>query len=106
MARIEVPANVQVLSLENERDPVPRLDAARNAPTAAHTSVVFDIRRPDLGRQHDLDSYRAGARAVDAATDPSLRAFRDGADAFFGANRPAVLHRFQLIRDPEVRHRG
>ena len=103
IAGIGVPAEVQVLSLENKRDPVSRFDAAPNAPTAAHTSVVFDLRREGLAEHHDLDAYGAGARAVDDATDPSVRAFLDGADAFLRADTPAVLHRFQLIRDPEIR---
>ena len=100
IAGIEVPPDVQVLSLENERDPVPRLDAAPNAPTAAHTSVVFDLRRESLGEHHELDAYRAGAEAVDAATDhPSLDAFSDSAKVFFPGDVPAVLHRYQLRRE-------
>lgn len=100
MAGIDVPPGVQVLSLENERDLVPRLDAAPNAPTATHTSVVFDLRSEGLGEHHELDAYRAGAEAVDAATDhPSLDAFSDSAKVFFPDDVPAVLHRYQLRRE-------
>ena len=100
IAGIEVPPAVQVLSLENERDPVPRLDAAPNAPMAGHTSVRFDLRYENLGAHHDLDTYAVGARAVDAATDdPSLAAFVESAEVFLDGRTPGVLHRYQLRRE-------
>ena len=102
VAGIDVSPDVQVLSLENERDLVGHMDATENAPTTGHTTVVFDAPATGAESDHGLDAYRAGAGAVDASPDPSVRAFLDGADVFLRADAPAVLHRFQLIRDPAI----
>ena len=101
IAGIAVPTDVQVLSMENSRDAIPHVEATENSPTAAHTTVVFDASPTGSQDPHSLAAYQAGARAVDDAPDPSLQAFRDGADVFLRADTPAVLHRFRLVRDPE-----
>jgi hypothetical protein len=102
VAGIATPPDVAVLSLENRRDPVPRVEAAKNPPTAARTTVVFDAPGTGMRAHHSMQAYLVGAREVDAASgEPSVRAFLDGAQDFLGVEAPAVLHRYQALRAPD-----
>lgn len=86
VGRMPVPDGVQVLSLENRQDPVPRLDAVENAPRAGHVTVQFDVDLPRLGDEHRLAAaYLPAAEALGASDDPSVRAWTQGAAAFLGA---------------------
>jgi len=73
-ARVEMPAGVRVVAIENTNDPVPALGGQtppgkvdvtfrRDAPVTSHDP---------LGAHH-LPSYRATAQAFDASTSPALR---------------------------------
>jgi pimeloyl-ACP methyl ester carboxylesterase len=84
IARMPVPPSVSVLALENSSDLVPRLDGEPPPPEPNRVTVVFDLQRHDVGRNHSLtDAYLPGARAVDGdMADPSLATWRRGAAAF------------------------
>ncbi|MFP5346897.1 MAG: hypothetical protein ACLGIA_07710 [Actinomycetes bacterium] len=85
VAGFDLPADVQVLSLEHEQDLIPALDDGRNADRANWTTV-----RRDLGQEavedafsgHRLDYYIQTAEAVDETVDPSVTAWRESARPF------------------------
>lgn len=89
------PKGVQVLSLENSRDPVPKLDGRRN-PDAMHRTTV----RFDGDRGHDLDGYRVAGRVADEATGGSLgefnRTMRESGFVAPGGGATATLRRVTL----------
>ncbi|WP_139206317.1 alpha/beta hydrolase [Blastococcus sp. DSM 46786] len=83
IGRVEVPARVRVLALENVHDVVPHLDGRDNDDDANVTTVTFERRTGGLGTDHGLrNSYLHGARAVDRSEDPSLAAYRASAAPF------------------------
>ncbi|MDT9593438.1 lipase family protein [Nocardioides zeae] len=69
----EVPPGVEVTSLENESDLVARLDGQPNPDRLSHVTVRFDAGGGSLAEAHALERYAAGAAAVDASGDPTLR---------------------------------
>ncbi|MGZ4450718.1 MAG: PGAP1-like alpha/beta domain-containing protein [Nocardioides sp.] len=77
IATTGIPADVQVLSLENTGDVVPLLDGEENAPTASHTTVQADLHSGSFGagpgQNHSLTTYSQIAGAVDASHDPSVQ---------------------------------
>jgi hypothetical protein len=83
-ARMPVPAAVSVLALENRYDLVPQLDGRPPPDQHNRITVMLDAQSHDVGLNHAISStYLPGARAVDGdLTDPSLRAWRAGAEAF------------------------
>lgn len=87
VARMPVPAGVQVLSLEHRQDPVPRLEGAPNPDRAGWVTATRDLddgRRIGTGSEaHGVGEYALTAGAVDRSSDPSLVAWRDGSEAFF-----------------------
>ncbi len=87
IARIAVPDDVQVLSLEHERDPVPRLEGEANPERAGWTTVRRDHTNPAQGRvpiaAHGAQTYIETGEVVDASTDPSITSFRESASAFW-----------------------
>ncbi len=86
VARVDIPPGIQMLSLENRFDVVPRLDAAANPDRPNVTTATFDLQRDDIGMNHAIGSaYTPGAAALDRSADPSVLAFRDSAGAFLGA---------------------
>jgi hypothetical protein len=91
-SRIEAPASVSVLALENRYDLVPRLDGQPSEPDANRVTVVFDAQRDDIGRNHGLaTTYLPAGEAVDASHDhPSLAAWREGAGAFLAGRAEQV----------------
>ncbi|MFI7589847.1 alpha/beta hydrolase [Spongisporangium articulatum] len=105
VAAISVPSDVQVLSLENNSDVVPHLDAVDNPDTANRTTVTFDV----LGQEHRAgtahsmkESYIPGAEAVDASPSASVKTFKDGASPFLEnpSGTTVTTNRYQASRDP------
>ena len=95
-----VPPSVQVLSVENEHDIIPHLDARPNRDAANWTTVTYDAQLGSVGANHDMGrSYVPAAEAVDASTDPSVRAFRDSAGTFFEGQR-VQSSVYQVTREP------
>jgi hypothetical protein len=98
VGRIDVPGNVQMLSLENKGDVVPHLDASDNPNTANRTTVTFENQTGSVGGNHEIGGYRydkenpdkprvdqnyiAVAAQLDQSSDPSVRRFLDSTDAF------------------------
>lgn len=97
----DIPANTQVLSLENTGDLVPLTDGEDNPDEPNRTTVRFDGRTGTLGGNHSMDTYVDGGTAVDAATDPSitteLDALRD--DGFLGSGDPSTTQGYTITRD-------
>lgn len=83
-ARMAVPKSVSVLALENRYDIVPQLDGQPPPDQANRVTVLLDAQSRDIGRNHAISTtYLPGARAIDGdRTDPSLAAWRAGAQAF------------------------
>jgi hypothetical protein len=67
-----LPADVQVLSLEDRSDPVALLGSLINAATANRLTVVYDA-----GTDPDVPALVAGGRAADRADHPDLVAALD-----------------------------
>jgi hypothetical protein len=81
-----LPANVQVLALENRHDVVPHLDGVENPDLPNVTTATFEVDGGTIGGDHGIDtSYELGAAEVDASEDPAVRAFLDGASGYFSA---------------------
>ncbi|PWK84797.1 lipase (class 3) [Lentzea atacamensis] len=112
VGRIDIPDNVQMLSLENKNDIVPRLDASDNPNTANRTTVTFENQTGTIGGNHGIGGYRydpdhpdrprvdgnyvAVAGQLDKSSDPSVRRFLDSTDAFTqgsGLESQKVRHR-------------
>jgi len=101
VGRIEVPATVAMLSVENRDDIVPHLDAAANPDTANRTTVSFTRDTGNVGLNHDLaTSYLPAARTLDGSTAASVTQFRTSAAAFFDAADGTALttHAYQVTR--------
>lgn len=100
IARIPIPADVQVLALEHDEDPVPRLEGDPNpdAPNilTVSRSVVSDAwEAGDPIRAHGIDLY---ARTADRATgsgDPGMEAFLASADDYLGGTGTMTDHVLQ-----------
>lgn len=91
VGHIDMPADVQVLSLENGHDIVPHLDAADNPDRPNQVTVSFDTQHGAIGENHGIGSaYLPAAAALDGSSDPSVAAYRDGADAFFAGDGTTV----------------
>jgi hypothetical protein len=98
IARIPVPDNVAVLSLEHRQDPVPRLEGVANAAGHNWITVTRDVSGDPAARKspsgaHAASLYRATATAADASQSPSLQAWRTDSAAFFpsaGAPQPII----------------
>ena len=98
VGHMPVPEGVQVLSLENQHDIVPHLDARDNPDQPNRVTVTFSKQHESIGDNHDIEySYLPAAGALDRSTDPSVQRFRASAGAFLGGGRLEV-YRFQLTR--------
>ncbi|GAA2510818.1 alpha/beta hydrolase [Pilimelia columellifera] len=104
IGHVVAPSHVQVLSLENRHDIVPRLDAAENRDRPNVTTVSFDSQLGSIGANHSTSrSYLPAAVALDASPTPSVRAFRDSAVAFMpteDAGTTTRTHVYALTRQP------
>lgn len=95
IARMDVPASVSVLALENRFDLVPQLDGRPPPAEANRVTVVFDAQHHDIGRNHAIAAtYLPAGGLVDADVgDPSLAAWRAGAGAFLAPDDASVQTR-------------
>lgn len=98
----DVPSNVQVLSLENQHDIVPHLDATDNPDRPNRTTVTFDTQRGTIGDNHSTRlAYLPAAQALDHSSDPSVAAYRASASAFLpgaGSGSTVQAHVYDLTR--------
>jgi hypothetical protein len=106
VARLPVPEQVHVLSVEHAQDPVPRLDGRANPDRAGWVTVTRDLRgdATQPGRAsaaHSSDGYAETGAAVDASTDRSVRDWRAGSREFFHptGGRVAVVRDFRIGRE-------
>jgi alpha-beta hydrolase superfamily lysophospholipase len=77
VARMAVPPGVQLLSLENRADLVPRLDGQPAPDQPNRTTVLFDAQTGAVGTNHALaTAYLPAAQEVDVTTQASLDAWR------------------------------
>ena len=86
VARMPVPADVSVLSLEHRQDAVPRLEGQPNPDRRGWVTVTRDLRGGPVhtaGRAHATSEYARTAALVDASADPSSAAWRQGSSRFF-----------------------
>ncbi|MFD5827648.1 hypothetical protein [Lentzea sp. NPDC060358] len=87
VGRIEVPADVQVLSIENRNDVVPHLDASDNPDGPNRTTATFDNNTGTSSGNHAIGgNYTDAAGALDKSTDPSVRRYRESMSAFTGGD--------------------
>lgn len=104
IARADIPSGVQVLALENSHDIVPHLDAADNPDRLNITTVTFDNQYGNIGENHGIGTtYLPVAQTLDGSTDPSVRAYRDSADAFLSGSGDGTTMQadaYQLSRTP------
>lgn len=101
VSRIHVPREVQVLSVENVHDLVPRLDGAPNPDT---TNRVTAICETPAGEQlhtlldaHDGHRYDRSTAELSADHDPQLRDWYSRNDRFLAGRE--IDFEFQLRRD-------
>jgi hypothetical protein len=95
VGRMPVPAQIQVLSLEHTRDPVPRLEGQRNPDRATWVTVTrdtADTSGPDgerverASQSHDVRGYVDTAALVDRSTDASVATWRSTSATFFAGD--------------------
>jgi len=100
VGRTPVHDSVQVLSLENRYDLVPRADAADNPDALNRTTVRFEGSRASLSAAHDMrQSYVLGAGWLDVSEDASVRSFRESAGAFLGGGTQVRVDVYAVSRD-------
>jgi predicted esterase len=98
VGRMPIPDGVQMLSLENNGDIVPHLDAAENPDAANRTTVKFDNQSGTVGGNHAIThNYADAAHQLDASTDPSVQRFRDSASVFTGGTS-VQTHQYKVER--------
>lgn len=100
VGRIDMPSNVQVLSLENRNDIVPHLDAGDNPDSPNRTTVTFDNQTGTFSGNHAIrENYTEAARQLDNGSDPSVDRFKDSASAFFnGDDNKSVTQNYHVAR--------
>lgn len=100
VGHIDMPDGVQMLSLENNHDITPRLDATDNPDRPNHVTVTFDTQHGAIGENHAIGaSYLPAAATLDDSTDPSVQAYRDSAATFFPAGDATVTaHQYEIER--------
>lgn len=91
--------DVPALSLANRGDVVPMLLGNEPQDTIDHVSVQFDDHEASVIGNHDLVHYVAGAAAVDASDNRSIRDLVDGWQPFL-AGGPTVMQEFTITRQP------
>lgn len=104
VGNIPVPPGVQMLSLENNSDIVPHLDASSNADAANHTTVTFDLpgQAHDVGVAHDVgESYLPAAQRLDQGGVASVDTFAASASAFLDTPSDTTIttDRYYASRD-------
>ena len=96
----DLPEDIQVLSLENSADLVPRLDAAANPDRPDITTVTVDDQHHDVIANHDLSTtYLPAAEAAEHSCSRSVDGFLSSAQGFLDA--PTMqTHSFLITRGP------
>lgn len=102
VGRIDVPDNVQMLSLENRNNIVPRLDATDNPDSANRTTVKFDQNYGNFDNHSIPGNYTEIARQMSdpgeaVYRDPAVARYRDGLGAFTGGST-SETHTYQVTR--------
>ena len=101
IGRVDIPAAVQLLAIENAYDIVPYLDSRPNDAGPNVTTVTVHEQHGSVGQNHGLASgYLPAARAVDRSDDPSIVAFLAGAEPFLLTDDDArvVVHVYEISR--------
>jgi hypothetical protein len=98
------PPGTHVLSLENQGDVIPLLDGADNPDSAEQVTVRFDDHETGIAANHGLDHYVAGAEAVQASDDPSIRdqltSLEEGGFVGAGSGQEVTSQVFRITRVP------
>ena len=96
----DLPANVQLLALENSADIVPALDDVPNPDRRNVTTVRADEQHGSIGADHDLlQSYEPEAVSAQNADNGSVDAFLRSADGFLSSDTMST-HAYQVTRAP------
>jgi thioesterase domain-containing protein len=100
VGQVDVPASVQVLSIENKHDIVPHLDARANPDAANRVTITVDRQNGSVGGNHALGKvYLPAAAGVDRSGDPSIRTYVDSAGPFLGGDS-VTTQRYRVERTP------
>ena len=91
------PDGIPVLSLENRGDVVPLLLGDEPRDTVDHVTVQFDDHEASVVGNHELSHYVAGAAAVDASTDESIRTQLEQWQPFLTGG-PTTVQEFTISR--------
>jgi len=95
---MQIPDSVQMLSLENNGDIVPHLDAKENPDAHNRTTVNFDNQSGTAGGNHAIGgNYTDAARQLDSSQDPSVTRFRDSMGNFTGGSS-VETYEYQVTR--------
>lgn len=98
VGNIDVPDNVQVLSMENSGDIVPHLDAADNPNNDNRVNVTFDNQSGTAGGNHAIQgNYTDAGDQLDGSSDPSVRAWLNSAGAFLNGDS-VDAYKYQVER--------
>jgi hypothetical protein len=105
IARMPIPADVSVLSLEHRQDPVPHLEGRANPDRRTWVTVTRDLRgdpdHVDTGSgAHATREYAQTAAEADGSQAPSLQTWRAQNHDFFesdGARAP-VIRDYHVVR--------
>lgn len=103
IARFDIPSDVAVLSLEHDQDAVPMLEGRENPDRANWVTVERDLGtakngvlpEASVGAAHGTDVYAQTGAMVDASSDPSVQAWRDGNQQFF-TGEPGSVTRWDV----------
>jgi hypothetical protein len=98
VARMPIPSEVSVLSLEHRQDAVPRLEGEHNADRRSWVTVTRDLGGSGVGTasaSHSAARYRETAALADASGSRSVRAWRTGSSAFLTGD----AHGTPTVRD-------
>jgi hypothetical protein len=104
IARVDIPAAVEVLSMEHDRDPIARLDGEANPDTPNWTTVTRDAYNERQGQvpiaAHSSSTYAETGALVDSSTDPSVTAFRESATATGFWTGEGQVRDYSIRREP------
>jgi hypothetical protein len=92
------PAGSHVLSLEHVGDVVPELAGAPAPETPQQVTVRFETSVEGVVDNHSFTHYTEGAAAVDASTDPRIRASLASLGGFFAPGQEVSSRMFQITR--------
>lgn len=95
---IDLPENVQMLSLVNEYDVVPRLDGEHYDDHSNHTTIVTEVQNGTATGNHLMkDVYTEMAADLTTSEDPAVRDALSPSSAFWG-DGPSTTWSFQMGR--------